>query len=115
MAVDIKRAIGKRIRDLMKEKGLTQKQFAEHLNLTRACIANWEIGAREPDMSLWESLADFFDISIDYLCCRTDKRNYIDPVSSSPSRDVLDLSDLDDDEKEAIRTLYLQMKNSKKA
>lgn len=49
--------VGKLILQLRTEKGLTQKQVAERLNITNKTISKWERGLGCPDVSLWEELA----------------------------------------------------------
>ena len=59
----------KRIRLKM---NLTQKDVAKILGITRTAYANYEQGLREPDLlTLWK-IADFFDVSVDYLLGRKD-------------------------------------------
>lgn len=68
---------GKRLADLRKKRGLSQYELAERLGFTRGQIANYEQGKREPDHDTLMKIADFFDVSIDYLLGRT---NIPDPV-----------------------------------
>ena len=49
--------VGKLILQLRTEKGLTQKQVADQLNITNKTISKWECGLGCPDVSLWEELA----------------------------------------------------------
>lgn len=49
--------IGKLIYQLRKEKGLTQRQLAEQLNISNKTISKWECGNGAPDVSLWEELS----------------------------------------------------------
>ena len=59
----------KRIRLKM---NLTQKDIAKILGITRTAYANYEQGLREPNLlTLWK-IADFFDVSVDYLLGRKD-------------------------------------------
>ena len=58
---------------LRKEKGLSQQQLATELNLgNQTNISRWESGKFEPDIASLIKLADFFDVSIDYLVGRKD-------------------------------------------
>jgi transcriptional regulator with XRE-family HTH domain len=57
--------IGKRIRDLRKEKNLTQQELSEKLNVSRSAVANWEGGRNYPDLDSIISLSDLLDISLD--------------------------------------------------
>ena len=66
----IKIELGERIRALRREMDLTQERFADIMETTQRKISYWESGKVEPDLvSLWK-LADFFDVSIDFLLGR---------------------------------------------
>lgn len=65
----------KRIKELREKAGLTQKELAEKLGLTDGAIGLYEVGKRNPSLSILNKLADFFDVSIDYLLGRTDIPN----------------------------------------
>ena len=62
-----------RLAELRKAKNLTQKQLAQALNLSETGIQNYENSRRKPAYDVLIALADFFDVSIDYLVGRTDK------------------------------------------
>lgn len=62
---------GKNIKKLRKMKGYTQEQLADVLNTTRSCISNYELGNRQPDSETVTAMADFFDVSIDFLMGRS--------------------------------------------
>ena len=57
---------------LRKEKNITQKQLALDLNLSEVGIQNYEGKRRKPAYDVLVALADYFDVSIDYLVGRTD-------------------------------------------
>ena len=63
---------GNRLKNLREDIDLTQVQLAFRLNITRSALANYETGLREPDYELLIKIADYFEISLDYLLCRTD-------------------------------------------
>ena len=52
---------------LRKEKGLTQKDVADHLGISRQAYANYEAQNREPDINTLKSLSEFFGVTIDYI------------------------------------------------
>ena len=56
--------IGSFIKELRKEKDLTQEQLAEKLNVTGRTISRWETGAYMPDISMLVELAGIFDVEI---------------------------------------------------
>ena len=64
-----------RLKDLRKEKKITQLQLAMELNMSQNTISRYETGEREPGINELISLADYFNVSIDYLLGRTDSRN----------------------------------------
>ena len=56
--------IGEFLRELRKEKGLTQEQFAEQFNISRRSVSRWETGSNMPDVGLLIEIADFFEVDI---------------------------------------------------
>jgi transcriptional regulator with XRE-family HTH domain len=61
-----------RLAELRSARGLTQQQLADLTGLTRGRLNNYEQGTREPDLVTLQSLADFFDVTTDYLLGRSD-------------------------------------------
>ena len=57
----------KRVKELRKELGLTQKQLAEKLQVSNSSVCDWEKGWTQPDLETLLSLAKFFKVSVDYL------------------------------------------------
>ncbi len=55
------------IKTLRKQRGLTQEQMAEAMNISCQAISKWETNASYPDISFLPILADYFGCSIDYL------------------------------------------------
>lgn len=60
-----------RIRDLREDKDLKQEDLAKLLNCTQACYSNYENGKRDIPTEVLRKLADFYNVSIDYLLGRT--------------------------------------------
>ena len=67
-----------RLRQLRKTRGISQLKLAMDLNMNQNSISRYETGEREADYATLILLADYFDVSIDYLLERTDnpKTNY---------------------------------------
>ena len=59
-----------RLTELRLLENLTQKQLAEHLNISQGNLCDWEKGRSEPDIQRLIQLADFFNVSLDYLMGR---------------------------------------------
>ena len=63
-----------RLRELRKERGVTQQKLADDLMITTRTLGRYELGDREPRLSMIFDLADYFKVSIDYLVGRSDVR-----------------------------------------
>ncbi len=63
---------GKRLQELRKEKGLSQKDFAIAIGYSQAQISQWETNVNEPTASAIIKIADYFNVSTDYLLGRND-------------------------------------------
>lgn len=61
-----------RIKMIRKASKLTQKQLAKESGLSERGVQNYELGERVPTLQAAIALADFFDVSLDYLVGRTD-------------------------------------------
>lgn len=64
------RLIGQRIRTARKLRGLTLEQVAEHLGFATESVAHIESGASKPSLQTFLKLADYFDVSADFLAGR---------------------------------------------
>ena len=60
-----------RIRDLREDNDLKQEDMAKMLNCTQACYSNYENGRRDIPSEVWNMLANFYGVSVDYLMGRT--------------------------------------------
>lgn len=56
--------IGEFLRELRKEKDLTQEQLADKLNVSRRTVSRWETGSNMPDLDILVELADFYDVDL---------------------------------------------------
>ena len=59
--------IGTNVKRLRAEKGVTQEQLAEAMNVTCAAVSKWERGETYPDVTLLQPLAYYFGVSLDEL------------------------------------------------
>lgn len=65
--IDMQKSMGYIIRELRIQKGLTQEELAQRLNLTPQAISKWERGIGMPDISHILPLSDIFEVSTDIL------------------------------------------------
>ena len=67
--------LGKNIKELRKEKGLTQTELAREIGVTQGAIYFWEKEVNEPTAGFLVRLAKFFEISVDELLSFEPSRN----------------------------------------
>lgn len=78
--------LGTRLQELRKQKGLTQEQLAEKLNVTNQSVSKWEKDINAPDITLLVELADLFGTSVDYLLGRDQKKPAVTTTPKSIDR-----------------------------
>ena len=61
-----------RLKEIRKAKGISQLKLALELNTNQYTISRYETGEREPGLVELVAIADYFDVSVDYLLERTD-------------------------------------------
>lgn len=65
--------INERMRELREAAGMTQTQVAKLCGSNQTTIAKMEGGQTRPSVDVLIWWANYFDVSLDYICCRTDK------------------------------------------
>lgn len=61
-----------RIRDLWEDRDLKQQDLADYLNCSQVCYSRYENGQRDIPLETISKIADFYNVSVDYLLNRTD-------------------------------------------
>lgn len=64
---DLRKAFGKRLKELRKQKSWTQKELANQIDIRYSHLNKYENGMHAPPLEKLIQLADIFDISLDYL------------------------------------------------
>ncbi len=64
--------IGLRIKELRKEKSLSQEKLAKELGVGRTTITRWETGERYPELEKVVEISNFFNVSTDFLLGKQD-------------------------------------------
>ena len=62
-----------RLREIREAKGMSQIEAAKQLNVSRQSYNFYENGKRDPDTQTLQRMAEFFNVSVDYLLGRDDK------------------------------------------
>lgn len=63
--------LGERVKYLRNSKNMERQELADALGITYHALAKYETNDREPDYNILLKIADYFDVSTDYLLCRT--------------------------------------------
>ena len=74
---------GSRLKALRLSKNLTQEKFANIFYLNNSSISKYEKDKNLPENQLLIKIADFFDVSVDYLLCRTSQQKLL-PSNPKP-------------------------------
>lgn len=76
---DIKKSVGKRIKQLRESRGLNQIDFSVILGVSDKTISSWEIGRTEPNMRMIQKIADYFGVTTDEIII--DPQDSVTPIS----------------------------------
>ncbi|MCO7177053.1 helix-turn-helix domain-containing protein [Sporolactobacillus kofuensis] len=76
-----------RLKESRERKNLKQTQVKERTNINNKTLSGYENGVSIPDPDTLMKLADLYDVSVDYLYGRTDKRHYYD-LTKKDEKDI---------------------------
>lgn len=77
-----------RLRELRREKHLYQKDIANYLNISTSAYGYYEQGKRNPDSETIKKLADFYNVSTDYILGRTDIKEEYTGLSNDSNEEI---------------------------
>lgn len=66
---------GKRLIALREEKGCSLEELAKHVDITKSVLSKYERGLHIPGLMAAKRIADFFNVSIDYITGNSEERN----------------------------------------
>ncbi len=69
-----------RIRALREDRDLKQRELAELLNISQTGYSKYETGENDVPTAILDSLADFYETSVDYIMGRTDEKKPLPPA-----------------------------------
>ena len=83
------------LKDLRINKNVTQQQISKNLNIKQSTYSNYELNKNEPDIQTLIKLADFFDVSLDYLCDRqwNNQIGYVPDYKKDDIKKILNMTD----------------------
>lgn len=89
--------IGGFLKELRKEKGLTQEKLAEYLNVSGRTVSRWETGSNMPDLDLLIQLADYYEVEIRDLLDGERKNG---KMNKEMEETIMKVADYSNDEKQ---------------
>lgn len=110
--------LGSVLKQLRKEKGILQSVLAKDINVTQATISSWEIERTAPNIAQLNLLANYFNVTVDYLIGRTDECNaYIYDLADNEKSFLKVYNKLSANEQKAFRAMidtYVSTKEKEK-
>lgn len=107
--------LGKRIKILRTEKGLTQEEFGKPYNIKKSTVSQYESGSSKPDDELKKRIAKDYNVSLDWLMGLTNTRNISNAVNriSESVNDDPELAEFWDDlkDRDDLKLLFKQTKD----
>lgn len=92
---------GDRLKELRLQAGLTQKQLAEQIGITKSVVSFYELRERTPSPDVLIKLASIFHVTTDYLL-------------GIEKTKTIDITGLDSEDEKVIRTMVEHLRNIKK-
>ena len=82
--------IGNRLKQLRNEYGILQRDLAEQLNLSQQTISLYESNKRQPDYDTLRTIAEFFNVSTDYILGITNIREPINIITDTSDEYIVE-------------------------
>ena len=96
--------IGSFLRELRKEKGLTQEQTAEQFGVARRTVSRWETGSNMPDLDILVEMTDYYDVDLRELL---DGERKVERMNRELEETVLKVADYSNAEKTKMTKVLL--------
>lgn len=97
-----------KLRDLIEEKGITKQKLSEEIGVSRQAISQYCDGSTVPNADKFLKIAEFFDVSLDYLVGKTESKTPVDSVEGELVRAICDYTGLNE---KSVHTLECCRKN----
>jgi transcriptional regulator with XRE-family HTH domain len=108
-------SLGNRLKSLRNIKGLSQRQLAKILNVAPSTLAMYELDKREPDYETLKKIADFFEVTTDFLLGRSNDPNLFNRDKIAEGNSNYKVQDLPEEAKKTLEEFidYIHSKYSK--
>ena len=94
-----------RFYQLRKQKGFSQEELANRLNVSRQTVSKWEVGDSTPDMEKLVAMSDLFDVSLDLLVMGKESEAQAQIPQKSEFAKVLDEKVLTQKNKKKVKSI----------
>ena len=102
-----------RLKELRNKQHISQAKLAEYLGITQQAYANYERGARQPDLETLVKLSEYFNVSTDYLLGKEEKSSADKELQGVDFALYGEVKDLSEAEKQDILS-YIRFKKSQR-
>ena len=99
--------IGNFLKELRKQKGLTQEELAVQFNVSRRTITRWETGYNMPDLSLLVEIADFYDVDLRELFNGEKRKERMNKELEETVKQACEYSDINNSKAHKVTLTYL--------
>ena len=108
--------IGDRIRELRSARRMSQTELAKAIHVSQQAITKWENGKSEPSSSAIDDIANYFNVSSDYLLERTSEKTPNKDLSKNQKLVAysIDPNISDEERKDIIEMVKIAMKNRRR-
>ncbi len=95
-----------RLYQLRKQKGFSQEELANRLNVSRQTVSKWEVGDSTPDMEKLIAMSDLFDVSLDKLVLGKEEASVTPITQKSEITQILSEKVLTQDNKKKAKSVF---------
>ena len=100
-----------RLKELRKQRKENQTEIANYLNLSQHAISSYEQGRTEPDLKTIKKIADYFNVSLDYLLERPFRQIELSGASEKQKELIKEILELDDTAVETVNAFIQGLKS----
>ena len=90
---------------LRRERNISQRKAAADLNISQALLSHYEKGVREPGLSFVCRACDYYNVSADYLLCRSESTDPAKSMGKAAESILMDMQQLIDRAKQELEIL----------
>ncbi|MCY8281236.1 MULTISPECIES: helix-turn-helix domain-containing protein [Bacillus] len=102
-------SLGKNLKKLRSQRGLSQYQVADKLEIQRGRYNSWENDIAKPSVEMLKKIADFYNVGIDFLLGRDNNESTLNEFDEEVRTIARDINNLNTGQKDALKALIKTM------